>query len=231
LEDDYHHRHSSHLYPVFPGFEVGREETPELYQACLKAAQLRLTDGIEAITGWGLAHLANISARLKDRDLCYQALRRIIQKFLLPNLFTCHNEGELFQMDANLGFSAAILEMLVFSKPGWIELFPALPQEISKGCISGVCCRGQITLSYLKWDMAEGRVCVELKSSKNQTISLKLPCKTEHIELPSAPATDSPADRLSDDLHIMSGQGSDILKLHLAKEYTVQMTIRLRLPE
>jgi alpha-L-fucosidase 2 len=143
---------------------------------------LRLGDGIEAITGWGLAHLANISARLKDGELGYQALSRIMEKFLLPNLFTCHNEGELFQMDANLGFSAAILEMLVFSKPGYIELLPALPKQLGKGSISGVRCRGCIALIDLQWDVPEKQVSVILKSDMDQDIVLKLPFETESFE-------------------------------------------------
>ena len=175
FEDDYHHRHSSHLYPVFPGFEVTSDGTPELYQACLRAAELRLTDGIEAITGWGLAHLANISARLKDGELGFRALSRIMAKFLLPNLFTCHNEGFLFQMDANLGFSAAVLEMLVFSQIGYIELLPALPRSLAKGAADGILCRGQITLTKLQWDMCRKTVTVVIRSEKDQKIRLKLP--------------------------------------------------------
>lgn len=193
FEDDYHHRHSSHLYPVFPGFEVTREETPELYQACLRAAELRLTDGIEAITGWGLAHLANSSARLKDGNLVYLSLSRIIRKFLLPNLFTCHNEGNLFQMDANLGFTAAILEMLVFSKPGWIELLPALPAELPKGRISGVLCRGWIKLDSMCWDMDIKQIIIELCSDTDQTIILKMPDR-----ISSAIDTGKPAEALTD---------------------------------
>jgi alpha-L-fucosidase 2 len=175
FEDDYHHRHSSHLYPIFPGFEVTYEGDPGLYKACLRAAELRLTDGIEAITGWGLAHLANISARLKNSELGFMALSRIMAKFLLPNLFTCHNEGELFQMDANLGFSAAVLEMLVFSQTGYIELLPALPQKLVKGAAHGILCRGRITLTELRWDMCRKTVSVALRSEKDQQIRLKLP--------------------------------------------------------
>lgn len=175
FEDDYHHRHSSHLYPVFPGFEVTQESTPELYRACLRAAELRLTDGIEAITGWGLAHLANISARLKDGELSFKALCRIIDKFLLPNLFTCHNEGELFQMDANLGFTAAIMEMLVFSVPGLIELLPALPAQLSKGSVSGMLCRGCITLDELKWDINGRFISAVFRSKSEQSVRVRVP--------------------------------------------------------
>ena len=183
FEDDYHHRHSSHLYPVFPGFEVTREGTPELYRACLRAAELRLTDGLEAITGWGLAHLANISARLKDAELAFRALGRIMAKFLLPNLFTCHNVGVLFQMDANLGFSAAILEMLVFSLPGYIELLPALPESLPKGAAYGILCRGRITLTELRWDMGTRTVTAVIRSGMDQQVRLKLPSAIESFEI------------------------------------------------
>lgn len=182
FEDDYHHRHSSHLYPIFPGFEVTREGTPGLYRACLRAAELRLTDGLEAITGWGLAHLANISARLKDADLAFRALGRIMAKFLLPNLFTCHNVGELFQMDANLGFSAAILEMLVFSLPGYIELLPALPESLPKGVARGILCRGRITISELRWDMCARTISAVIRSETDQQVRLGLPGAIESFE-------------------------------------------------
>ncbi len=183
FDDDYHHRHSSHLYPVFPGFEVTQDNTPELYRACLRAAELRLTDGIEAITGWGLAHLANISARLKDGELGFKALSRIMAKFLLPNLFTCHNEGELFQMDANLGFSAAILEMLVFSQKGYIELLPALPMQLHKGSVSGILLRGCITLDELQWDKQGKIISAALSTEIDQTITVKLPGVIASIEI------------------------------------------------
>jgi len=183
FEDDYHHRHSSHLYPVFPGFEVTQEGTPELYSACLRAAELRLTDGIEAITGWGLAHLANSSARLKDGELSYKALCRIMDKFLLQNLFTCHNEGELFQMDANLGFTAAIMEMLVFSVPGQIELLPALPSALSKGLAAGMLCRGGITLDELQWDMTGRYISAVFRSRTDQSVRVRVPGIIESYEI------------------------------------------------
>lgn len=175
LEDNYRHRHSSHLYPVFPGFEFTEEETPELYKACLRAAELRLTDGIEAITGWGLAHLANSSARLKEGELAYKALCRIARLFLLPNLFTCHNYGHLFQLDANMGFTAALMEMLVFSRPGWVELLPAMPHKLAKGKIKGLMCRGGVKIENLEWDMEKRMIEFSFTASKTGTIVLKLP--------------------------------------------------------
>jgi len=78
-------------------------------------------------------------------------------------------------MDANLGFSAAILEMLVFSQPGYIELLPAWPHKLSKGAASGILCRGRITISDLYWDMCAKTISVEMISETAREIRLKLP--------------------------------------------------------
>ena len=64
------------------------------------------------------------------------------------NLFTYHNDWRdqgltvywfgqhpPFQIDANLGFTAAVLEMLLFSKPGFLRILPALPDQWKKGRI------------------------------------------------------------------------------------------------
>lgn len=186
LQDDYHHRHSSHLYPVFPGFEATREDTPELFAACHRAAEMRMCDGLEAITGWGLAHLACSSARLKDAELAFQALSRIIRVFMYPNLFTTHNPGNCFQMDANLGFTAAILEMLVFSKPGWIELLPALPKAFARGGIKGMLLRGGAILKNLQWDTDSGTVLVTIGSNVPCLLRVFLHWKIENIRIDDA---------------------------------------------
>ncbi len=170
FEDNVHHRHSSHLYPVFPGFEAF--DDPALYEACRAAARLRLTDGIESITGWGLAHLANAAARLRDGELAWAAVSRILSLFTLDNMFTTHNQRELFQLDAAMGLSAAVLEMLVISRPGTLELLPALPGNLPRGSLRGVRCRGALTLESLEWDMEAGRVSFALRADADQSVRI-----------------------------------------------------------
>ncbi len=152
LKDDYHHRHSSHLYPVFPGTEALKEGNDDLLKACHEAARLRLIDGVDAISGWGLAHLANISARLKDGELWYLALNRLIQVFTLKNLFTAHNPGKLFQMDANLGLTAAVYEMFAYSDTDRLELFPVLSNEFRHVSVKGMKAKGRIVINELSRD-------------------------------------------------------------------------------
>ncbi len=150
--DDYHHRHSSHLYMVFPGREALNPGNEKLLEACHKACKLRLIDGVDAISGWGLAHLANISARLSDSGLWYSALSRLIRIFTLDNLFTGHNEHSLFQMDANLGITNAVYEMFAYSKPGLVKLFPVLHDRLLYAQIEGLCLRGNGKILCLKRD-------------------------------------------------------------------------------
>jgi alpha-L-fucosidase 2 len=175
FDDAYRHRHSSHLYPVFPGFEASGEQTPGLFAACRRAAELRLTDGIEAITGWGLAHLANTAARVKDGGLADAAVSRILAFFMMDNLFTTHNKRELFQLDANMGLSAAIMEMLVYSTPGRLELLPALPARMARGEIRGLRCRGCVRLERMAWDFERATLSFSIHSEEDQTVSVRLP--------------------------------------------------------
>lgn len=149
LKDDYHHRHSSHLYPVFPGSEALKEGNEELLEWCHNAARFRLIDGVDAISGWGLAHLANISARLHDAELWYLALNRLIQVFTLKNLFTSHNPGTLFQMDANLGLTAAVYEMFVYSDTDRLELFPVLSTQFKDVSVKGLRAKGRLLIKEL----------------------------------------------------------------------------------
>lgn len=150
LTDDYHHRHSSHLYPVFPGHEALEEGNEELLSACHMAARYRLLDGVDAISGWGLAHLANISARLKDSTLWYMALNRLVQKFTLENFFTGHNEHSLFQMDANLGITAALYEAFVYSDMEKVELFPVITDALDYMQVEGLRAKGSMHIISLK---------------------------------------------------------------------------------
>jgi len=210
LRDNYHHRHQSHIYPLFPGLEVTEEEKPELFSACRTAVEKRLTIGLNSQTGWSLAHMANIYARLGEGDRALECLHLLCRSCVGPNLFTYHNDWRSqgltmywghgsqppFQIDANLGISAAVLEMLVFSKPGLVKLLPALPQRWAKGSASGILCRGGITVS-LQWDMSAGLVEVSLISRSDQEVTLRFPGGITRFScsLPRDSVADSPFGR------------------------------------
>jgi alpha-L-fucosidase 2 len=195
--DNYHHRHQSHLYPVFPGREITSENNSMLFEACRVAVEKRLVVGLGQQTGWSLSHMANIYARLGQGDRAIECLEILSRTCLGPNFFTYHNDwrkqgitldmnypgiGSPFQIDANFGWTAAILEMLVFSEPSRIKLLPALPGKWTCGEIHGLCCRGGIQLD-LAWDMKKPSLKVTLRSQKDQEIMIQLPSFVQKVQV------------------------------------------------
>ena len=173
LKDDYHHRHSSHLYMVFPGYEAIESGDDALLEACHKAARFRLIDGVEAISGWGLAHLANISARLKDADLWYKALNRLVSVFTLNNLFTSHNEHTLFQMDANCGLTNAVYEMIAYSGEDRVCFFPIWRDDFDNLTVKGLRLKGVARVQELVKN--KDSFYVKMDSQGRKDVRVELP--------------------------------------------------------
>ena len=187
LKDNYHQRHQSHIYPLFPGFEIQEEDDKELYDAIAVAVEKRLVIGLNSQSGWSFAHMANIYARLGNGNRALECIELLCRSCMGQNLFTYHNDwrsqglslgwfgsSPIFQIDANFGIAAAIVEMLVFSRPGLIKLLPALPDKWKTGKAERLQCRGQIEVG-LEWDRDSGYFHGTLVSPKDQTVTVKLP--------------------------------------------------------
>ena len=184
--DNNHHRHQSHIYPLFPGNEVTATSDPALFAAFERTIEKRLNIGISEQTGWSLAHMANVYARLKRGNKALNCLNLMSRSCLMNNLFTTHNDWRNmgigvdmawapFQIDANMGWSAAVQEMLLQSEPSRVCVLPALPDHWSRGSVSGLVARGNIQVS-IEWDLSEKALRVELVAKGvAQTIDLELP--------------------------------------------------------
>lgn len=182
LGENYDHRHESHLYPVWPGFEIG-PQTPELYAAARKALELRRPQNYSA---HGFMHKALIAARLHMPEMVAASLVEILtHDFIHPSLATSHYPGgRVYNMDACTSLPTVVMEMLVFSKPGEIELLPALPEGVSKGSIAGILCRGGVKVEELIWDRAQGHVCAMLISKTQQVVMVGAWGQKKKVELP-----------------------------------------------
>jgi hypothetical protein len=176
LGDRYNHRHISHLYPVYPGLEISQRRSPELFKAARIAMAKRLEAGLGNQSAHGQMHAALIAARLRDPELLERLLTSFAgTRYLNSSLITCHNPGPfIYNLDATFSLPSLLMEMLVQSEPGELELLPALPRGLLvRGTIRGCLARGGITVEELHWNDLLGHVNVTLRSKTAQEVILR----------------------------------------------------------
>ena len=143
-------------------------------------------EGSYELTNWGLGLLETYYARLKDGNEAYKYILAGIRELTYKNLFVCHpvsegNEVGIYELDGNTGLSAAIVEMLLQSHDGIIELLPALPDAWDKGCVKGVAARGGFEVDF-EWEKHR-IIKVAITSKLGNSCIIKYGDKLEKFEV------------------------------------------------
>jgi alpha-L-fucosidase 2 len=185
-EPDPQHRHISHLWGLYPGFEINAHKTPELAAAARRTLDVRGDGG----TGWCIAHKMALWARLGDGARAYKLLRTQLKPAAItdritttgggtyPNLFDAHPP---FQIDGNFGAAAGIAEMLLQSGSDEIHLLPALPDTWAEGEARGLRARGGFEIGF-RWRGGKLSEAV-IRSIKGTSVRVRLGAQVIDLKL------------------------------------------------
>lgn len=141
------HRHLSHLLFAYPGREALDADLAGATSRTLRARG-------EESTGWSLAWKMALRARLGQGEQFESLLSYVLRPAteaqahaggLYPNLFAAHPP---FQLDGNLGYTAAWCEALVHSDGEQITLLPGLPPGTPEGRAHGLRVRPGVVVSF-----------------------------------------------------------------------------------
>lgn len=185
-EDNYFHRHLSHVYPIFPGTEIEDNGDSKLMEAFGKSVDLRQ---LGSFAGWSFPHMSAIYARLGEREKAAHCIDMLAKVCLLENLFTLHNDyrdmgittdmdsgSDLFapiQLDALLGTVNAIQEWLIRVTRKKVYILPACPDRLSQGEANRLhFFDGEISI---KWDLLNRRCHVVVSALRDTCFVMVLP--------------------------------------------------------
>lgn len=148
VENEPMHRHLSHLFGFYPGYQFHTGNAPELIDAAKATLEVRSqSDRGAGKIGWSISWMMSLYARLYEPEKSFEYLIRYhSEKVIHPNLMSKGGNA----LEQSTGYTAGIAEMLLQSHRGEIELLPALPKVWAEGEVRGLVARGGFVVS-MKW--------------------------------------------------------------------------------
>jgi hypothetical protein len=173
----YKHRHLSHLHACYEALDdLDPERTPELWAAAQEALRRRIHSGGE-VSSHGRVHMGLAAAFLRMPEEAYGRLEVMATGRSMYASMMCSHEpdGGIFNVDANGAMPEIIHRMILQSRPGTLDLLPALPDAWPRGEIRGIKARQRITINRLAWDRTAGKLTLQLTSECDQSVVLRVP--------------------------------------------------------
>lgn len=183
LDDNYAHRHVSHLYSLFEGMDeeiLGDEVLREAARVAVeKRMEVRRNEN-GGIMAFGMVQLAMAAASLGEGEMAWEAVKWLSRNYWSPSMVTTHDPGYIFNLDLSGGFPALVMKMLITSEPGRIWVLPAKPADWKEGSAEGLLLKGGITVKQIAWknNITE----LTLLSGRTQEVEIIFPSKGRLVD-------------------------------------------------
>ncbi len=187
------HRHFSHLMAIHPLAMIHPSDGPEA-QRIIDATLADLDRlGTKAWCGYSFSWLGNLAAYARDGEKAAEALEIFATAFCLRNSFHCNGDQtdkgysnfryRPFTLEGNFAFAAGIQEMLLQSRRGVIEVFPAIPDGWQDVAFTTLRAEGGFLVSAARKKGKTARIEVFGESGGECTVRCLAPEKTWSLKL------------------------------------------------
>jgi len=172
------HRHHSHLAGVYP-FDTLDLHDPQWRGIVERSLATWVREGMGMWSGWAMPWAAVLHSRLGNADMAVLALHIWERVFTNEGHGTLHDpawpgftligsrptapkdvRGEIMQMDAGMGVTAAIMELLLHTRTGVNHLFGGAPSSWRQVSFSGMRTEGAFLVSAARVEGAVTEVTV-----------------------------------------------------------------------
>lgn len=177
LEDNHKHRHVSHAYVAWPGYETQSDNALRVGVDIAMQERSKAFGGDEASESHGPTHKALVEARIKNAEGLEKVLLYLMTSgYQYSSMMTSHNSGHgsTYCTDSAFGIMGAINESLLYSNTGVVEILPALMVAVNQGSISGLRARCN-TQCDIQWDINNGKASTTLVSDEDDNV-VKVRC-------------------------------------------------------
>ncbi|WP_276485880.1 glycosyl hydrolase family 95 catalytic domain-containing protein [Paraflavitalea pollutisoli] len=176
------HRHFSQYMSIYPLalLDINRPADKPIIENSLRRIEKM---GTRAWCGYSFAWMACLYARTYQADSALRQLQIFASNFCSPNSFHLNGDqkgGQYsgftyrpFTLEGNFAFAQGVHELLLQSRQGYVEVFPAVPKSWDDVSFSSLRAAGGLLISATK---VEGlSTTVEIKAEKGGLVRVKLP--------------------------------------------------------
>ena len=172
LAENHAHRHASQLYALYDEQPSEIVDNPDLVKAIEYTIRRRFEHHQERpVMAFGLVQLGLAAAHIGNQELTQEIINFLSKGYWTTGMGSFHNRDNLFNTDISGGFPYLCVSSLVYADPGYIQFFPARPEQWKSGTVTGLLLRGAITVKQLTWN--EESASAILISQTEQTITVE----------------------------------------------------------